>query len=401
MPLFEVTASFAAPVVPVDLPGIAENPQNPSKPPLEEERGASRLPVIQKELRAALRAKVIDGLDALRALAITLVLIDHFRIVHAPTGSMGVMIFFVLSGFLISSILLKEYRKSGTISLRNFYRRRAFRIFPTFYLCWILTTVVELLAHQYYWKTSVVSFFYMMDYGRALAPTSLQPYLHLWISWSLAIEEKFYLLWPLLLLVLLKRRTGPAVTLTFIILGQWIYRAILYLGFHVNWFYCYSTFDMRADALLIGCLLAILLEQEKTARPFSWWLRQKWLSALPVVALTLLLVLPVVNRPLSLFLWSVEPLIIAILLVQFVYWGAGAPAIWGSAPIRFLARISYALYLYHPLATQIVFLFHIPHLGYSSAVLLLLMSVASYYWIERPFMRMRENKRPGVLRAAN
>ena len=143
------------------------------------------LQAIDQELGQVLNTKVISGLDALRALAVTLVLIDHFRLVdhifgvRRELGSLGVMIFFVLSGFLITSMLLKEHRRTGDISLTNFYRRRAYRIFPTFYCCWVLTTVVECLAHQFYWKTAVVSFFYFMDYGRGLAPENMQPYLHM------------------------------------------------------------------------------------------------------------------------------------------------------------------------------------------------------------------------------
>src|ERR1700728_1791681 len=125
------------------------------------------LQAIDQELGKALNTKVISGLDALRALAVSLVLIDHFDLTEhllggrRGLGSLGVTIFFVLSGFLITSMLLKEHRKTGGISLTNFYRRRAYRIFPTFYCCWILTTVVECLAHQFHWKTAAISFFYL------------------------------------------------------------------------------------------------------------------------------------------------------------------------------------------------------------------------------------------------
>ncbi len=373
------------------LPILAERwrrtRSNPSKPQVDAD---AHLAMINEELAGALKRKVINGLDALRALAIILVLIEHFRLVKAPSGSLGVMIFFVLSGFLITSILLREHRSSGSISLSNFYRRRVFRIFPNFYVCWILTTIVEYFAHRFYWKTSIVSFFYMMDYGRALYSERMQPYLHLWISWSLAVEEKFYLLWPLLLLLLLKKRSTMIRTMCFIILGQWTYRAILYLGFHVRWMYCYSTFDMRADALLAGCLLAIVVEDDLTRRICCQVLRWQSLSAIPALALALMVAFPPKNPPLYLFFWSIQPLIIAVWLLQFVYWGSKSWIICGSPIVRFTARISYSLYLYHPLASQIIYQLRWPHLGYSAAVLTLLMSTLAYYGVERPFMRMRD-----------
>jgi peptidoglycan/LPS O-acetylase OafA/YrhL len=358
---------------------------------------AAPLPVDQ-QLRNILAGKVISGLDAVRALAISLVLIDHFRLFDVllhrrlPTGSMGVMIFFVLSGFLITSMLLKEYRKTGSISLGDFYRRRAFRIFPTFYVCWILTATIDLLARTFYWRSSIVSFFYLMDYGRGLSSNSSIDLLNMGISWSLAIEEKFYLLWPLLLLTLLRKRTTAVRALSLIIAGQWIYRAILYLGLHVSWNYFYNTFDMRVDALLIGCLLAMLLAEEKTRVLFTVFLRRQWLAAIPALALVVIVLVPVDARFPALLLWMAQPLIIAIFMVQFIYWGAKSWTFSSAWIVRFVAHISYALYLYHPLGGKIAYVLHIPHLGASAAVLAITLSVLSYYCIERPFMKMRDNK---------
>jgi peptidoglycan/LPS O-acetylase OafA/YrhL len=352
---------------------------------------------IDDELRAVLNAKVISGLDALRALAVSLVLIDHFRLtnylfgIHPELGSLGVMIFFVLSGFLISGMLLKEYRATGGISLTNFYRRRAYRIFPAFYCCWFLTTLVECLAHQFHWKTAVVSFFYFMDYGRALAPESIQPYLHMWISWSLAVEEKFYLLWPLFLLFLLKRPRAIRI-MVFFILGQWAYRAALYLAFHVSWGYLYHAFDMRVDALLVGCLLAILVERDGTRLLLCPLLRRQWLSLLAPLALISVVLAPPSSKALWLLIWSIQPLLVAVMLLQAVYWGAKNWRICRGAAARTTAHLSYGLYLYHPLASKIVYVLRMRHLGWYPAVLTLLMATVSYSLVERPFMRLRDRR---------
>jgi peptidoglycan/LPS O-acetylase OafA/YrhL len=358
---------------------------------------APSLQTIDQELDRILHTKVISGLDAVRAVAVSLVLLDHFMVVehllglHFALGSLGVMIFFVLSGFLITSMLLKEYRRTGGISFSNFYRRRAYRIFPTFYCCWILTTVIEYLAHQLDWKMAAASFFYYMDYWRAFGPTDTHS--NMFISWSLAVEEKFYLLWPLLLLFLLRKQRILIRCLSAVILGQWVYRAILYLVFHVRWGYVYYPFEMRVDALLDGCLLAVLLHRESTRLLCCRLLTRQWLSLLPPLALVLLAIAPPSNKPVFLLFWSIQPVVVGVMLLQAVYWGAKSWTISSSAVVRVTANLSYALYLYHPLAGKIVYLLHIPHVGYATVLLTLTMSSASYYLIETPFMRMRDRHR--------
>ncbi len=360
---------------------------------------AVRLRATDEELGRILHGKVISGLDGLRVLAVGLVLIDHFLILdhiygthpdtHARTGSLGVMVFFVLSGFLITWMLLKEYRKTDAISLSSFYRRRAYRIFPTFYCCWILTTLVYVLVHQNNWKTAALSFFYFMDYGRAFAPENVQPWMQMWITWSLAIEEKFYLLWPLLLLFLLKR-PSIARNVVAVILGQWTYRAVLFLVVKVSPSYFYSTFDMRADALLIGCLVAILLEKERTRLFCCHLLRSQWWALLAPFALLVMLLVPAEGRVATLLAFSAQPVLIAVMLLHAVYWGEKSWTVCRTAPVRLAAHLSYALYLYHPLAGKITKELNMPHLGLSAFALTLMLSIASYYLIERPFMRMRD-----------
>ena len=364
----------------------------------------STLRVIDHELTEILHAKVISGLDALRALAVALVLADHYLIMdhlfgtHPNLGWLGVMIFFVLSGFLITSILLREHEATGSISLRDFYRRRAFRIFPAFYCCWMLTTVVALTFHEFYWRGALTSFFYMMDYGRAFHAGEL-PYLHMWISWSLAIEEKFYLLWPLLLILLLRKRSTMLRTMVLIILGLWTYRAILYLGLGVRWNYVYCAFDMRADALLAGCLLAVMVGNSKTRLVCCRLLQRQWLSVLPPLALACIVLFPPANRALFLLLWSLQPLIIAAMLLQTAYWGARSWAFCRSRIVRVVALLSYSLYLYHPLGSQIAYFLHLRHNGLVSALLVPVMAVASYSLVEKPFMRMRDHYSPHRVKA--
>jgi peptidoglycan/LPS O-acetylase OafA/YrhL len=348
---------------------------------------------IYENLRAALNSPVIAGVDVTRALAILLVLSFHWRLLPV-SGPMGVMIFFVLSGFLITSMLLREHRKTGTISLRTFYLRRAFRIFPTFYVCWGITGVL------YWWLGMTASggeyaasFFYVEDYFRALHP-HLQTSSPMWISWSLSIEEQFYLLLPAMLLLVAKRQRRLIAGITAIILAVWINRAVLIFGFGFTWIYLYNAFDTRVDALMVGSLLAVLVRSRETSAYLLWSLRSRWLVCIPVLLLGAMSTAEFRNffsSRQALIVYMLEPIVIAFMLLQFIFWGNTVWSFFHNSVIRFIARISYALYLYHIPVFMIVVHFH--HGKRSAIPLTFGVSTASYFLIERPFMRLRDRGR--------
>src|ERR1700728_1401265 len=160
------------------------------------------------------KARSIPSLDGLRAISILLVVVAHSsenfsRWIKLPLGTyllfghLGVSVFFVISGFLITSLLLKEWNATGTVGLKRFYVRRAFRIFPPFYL-YLGIILVLVLAGVFH--TSLRAFFfaaiYCTDYY--LGPGSW--FVGLQHIWSLSVEEQFYLLWPAALLLLGKRK---------------------------------------------------------------------------------------------------------------------------------------------------------------------------------------------------
>ncbi|MGC2321688.1 MAG: acyltransferase [Terriglobales bacterium] len=149
---------------------------------------------VSIDLLPKLRSSRIPALDGMRALAVFLVILYHFSFDWAP-ASLGVLGFFVLSGFLITWLLLKENDKTGTISLSGFYKRRSLRIFPAFYAyCggWLL--LLLLTGHKVVWAEVISAFCYISNYYQAFFHPADSFVTH---TWSLAIEEQFYLLWPL------------------------------------------------------------------------------------------------------------------------------------------------------------------------------------------------------------
>jgi peptidoglycan/LPS O-acetylase OafA/YrhL len=219
------------------------------------------------------------ALDGLRAVAVLAVIIYHFGLL--PGGYLGVDLFFVLSGFLITSLLIREWdSRRGHISFRDFYRRRVLRLFPALG-CVIAVTValtgfLELSRppsnRQYVAGTLeglplVVTF--AGNWARALDPaSSLGSLGMLGHTWSLAIEEQFYLLWPALFVLLMHRRFSRgvmALSLALIALAEMVYRvAVAFAGYGSNRIY-YGT-DTHSDGLLIGCAIAFWLASNRSTR---------------------------------------------------------------------------------------------------------------------------------------
>ncbi|MGN6131243.1 MAG: acyltransferase family protein, partial [Nocardioidaceae bacterium] len=210
-----------------------------------------------------------DSLQQWRTISVLLVLAYHMQdpLWGALRGYIGVAIFFVISGFLITTLLLREEADRGVASLRGFYIRRAFRILPLYYLALLLFAVPILVAGL---GGQVADFkralpFYL-TYQNDL--TGSAPFGH---SWSLAIEEKFYLLWPaaILLLPLVRRQR---LTACLVLLAASC--AAPLLG---------STYPARYGPILAGCAVALVLHDERGYR------LTRSLRTLPVTVLALLL----------------------------------------------------------------------------------------------------------------
>src|ERR1700730_15385771 len=204
--------------------------------------------------------RYLPALDGLRAIAVMLVFLFHTG--HAAGGWVGVDIFFVLSGYLITSILLTEHERTGVINLLRFYGRRACRLLPALIIVIGVAVVIAFCLQNKVRDIeidAVAALFYVLDYRYALMVnlTHATDLAHLW---SLSIEEQFYFLWPLTLIILLEtgtRRMAFRMTLILILVVA-ARRVFIFANRADPSFRIYFAFDTRVDELLIGCSLAHL-----------------------------------------------------------------------------------------------------------------------------------------------
>jgi peptidoglycan/LPS O-acetylase OafA/YrhL len=379
-----------APVVVADGNGFDDAVRPPR---LVSETSRAALSALPLRLHEGLAQSHLPALDGLRMVAALLVVLYHFDS-RIEVGGHGVLSFFVLSGFLITWLLLKEDERYGTVSLRLFYMRRALRIFPAFYAFWLAWTAgLMILDRRIVWGEALSAFAYVSNYYHAILGDPNTGYSH---TWSLAIEEQFYLLWPVSFLALRRYPRRLAVTLAMTIVGVWLYRLILEFGINVWQGYIYAAFDTRADHLLIGCLLAVVLRRGGLPRV---WARlctpMMSLVVLGLLATSILLfhVFGPVYRNVVGFV--VDPLLVAILIPQVI---ALRDSIWWRwlnwRWVRYFGTISYSTYLYQQVVIDPVrkaFGAYPPvvQLVVTMAAIIVTAS-ASYFLVERPFLRLKD-----------
>jgi peptidoglycan/LPS O-acetylase OafA/YrhL len=361
----------------------------------------------------------IPGLDGVRGVAILLVFVYHAvrllpyaqgpeLVVHrlADIGWVGVDLFFVLSGFLITGVLIDAKGIDGYFRL--FYARRVLRIMPLYVICVAaLVWVVPLVSlagpehsvasvQTWYWTYSVNLLIARWGFG-VVASNSV----HLW---SLALEEQFYALWPLLVFVLNQR--GLIRASAWLVIATVALRTALVL-YGASWTAIYVLLPTRMDTLAVGALLAGLARE-----PDAWRRIQRWVAPAAVAA-TMVLVVLFVRESLirSGLLTEIAGYpALAVLSGVAVVSAAAAPAgsvsarIWENGMLRFFGRYSYGLYVWHPLVIRAVrHVFparalapiggsHLPsYVLFGGAALLATVGVARVSWvmIEEPFLRMK------------
>jgi peptidoglycan/LPS O-acetylase OafA/YrhL len=369
----------------------------------------------------------LPALDGLRALAVSAVVLYHAGVTWARGGLLGVDVFFVLSGYLITGLLLSEKRRTGTISLRNFWIRRARRLLPALLLVLLVVVVVWRLTAPPaslpgVRSDALATLFYSANWHFAAAGQGYfasfadpSPLLHMW---SLGVEEQFYLFWPLVVVAVLgwhiARRHGAQRLFVVTIAGS-IASAGLMAGLAlnmsggsgdgtINWIY-YGT-ATRIQALLIGAALVAgmhLAGRDLLGRQWRGAARSGvpelppvWRGALTGAGIaTMAVLLVVLSRVdgLSTWLYRGGFLLVAVLVTVSLASVVLVPTspltrVLSLAPVVWLGRISYGVYLWHwPIDLYV----DGNRTGLSGTALLLVrlavtlvVSAASYYLVEKP-----------------
>jgi peptidoglycan/LPS O-acetylase OafA/YrhL len=327
------------------------------------------------------RLGYVAALDGVRALAIILVLGRH-AFGFPSGGFLGVDLFFVLSGFLITSLLLEEHAATGRVSLRRFYVRRARRLLPALLVLLAVYVAVASALGEHPLVPALEGLFYCANIAAAIAWHST-PVAHLW---SLAAEEQFYLVWPpLLVLALRRRRRLLAPLLILLLVALAVYRAELAVhgvsGIRLD----YGP-DTRADGILVGCLFAVWHANGAA------WLRSASRAVLLWGSGCVAFWVFTLN-PGSLILHEVLLPLIAVYFAALVYTATTASAlaaVLAARPLTYLGEISYSLYLWHiPILYIVIGTQLKPDALWSPAAVAASVAAAaiSTRFVERPFRR--------------
>jgi peptidoglycan/LPS O-acetylase OafA/YrhL/2-polyprenyl-3-methyl-5-hydroxy-6-metoxy-1,4-benzoquinol methylase len=341
------------------------------------------------DLRMVGARRRLPALDGLRAVGVLMVMAYHSGY-DTPAG-LALTGFFVMSGFLITWLLRNEQRATGTISLRRFYVRRVLRIFPAYYACIALSLVtLTLLGRAPTPEVVTSAVAYLMNYYNAFHHHPDVPFSHFW---SLAVEEQFYLLWPMFLVVFLGRRRPQTIALALasiiVVVMEW--RTFVFVSTY-NTAYTYNAFDTRFDSLAVGCLLAICVEGQRFRRIVTAATSSAWYPFIPIALLL------ASQRGEGTYRYSVgltfDSLLLGLFIVQVMALHKTRMWRWLQYPtVRYVGLISYPMYLWHlwgiGVGNKATFL---PSGGrfVISVLVTVVAGAVSYHVIERPFLRLKK-----------
>lgn len=335
----------------------------------------------------------LQALDGLRAVSIAFVFMSHIGFGHLFPGGLGVTIFFFISGFIISKLMLAEWDASGSVSIRNFYVRRIFRLTPALLVFVFISLVLMSVAgDSWRWEEVASVFFYFANYYGIYSSFSgeliKQP---LAITWSLAVEEHFYFIFPFLFMgfVSLPKRFLGLIAAILLAMLAWRVYLVLAIGLdNLPHYRIYTATDTRADSILYGVALSLVFARyAELVRQLSRW-RVFFLGAF-----LLLLTLAIRNEEFRESLrYSLQGIALFCMFPTLVYGKNRLSSFLQWPVVVYVGRVSYSMYLYHWLVTHSVAHFlpglaTLPRIALIT-VLSLLSAHLSYRYIEQTFQNL-------------
>lgn len=322
----------------------------------------------------------MPALDGIRAVAVLMVFAHHVFPWYEVPGGLGVDVFFVISGWLITRILLKEYDKNGKIKLGKFYAKRALRLYPPL-LITVLTFLVLWFTQGQPFTEIVKSSVWSLTYLTNIAITAeWSQVLHLAHTWSLAMEEQFYLIWPLVLILMLTLKISRAWMVTLLGIGT----AISFASWVLLPDQPFNPVS-RAGAMLVGCAVAILVEKKPWQNtPLAY------AAAIAVVALVAVQMFADINYTFT--MWAVIALT-PLVILHAAFGESFLTRLLSTRWLVYIGVISYEIYLWHyPIfrAVRDTGDFTGAQVGLITLILTLGASALSHMILQKPIARIRD-----------
>ncbi|MHC5823381.1 MAG: acyltransferase family protein [Nostoc sp.] len=294
----------------------------------------------------------IPSIDGIRTVAFLTVFLAHAKVASLFPGGFGVTVFFFLSGYLITTLLRREYDRYETIDFKLFYLKRILRIWPLFYLVLGLATaltVFGLLQGEIHLSAFLAQCLHYTNYYTIFNPTGTTP--GSGVYWSLAVEEHFYLLFPLLYITLRKLRVSPHRQMLIfwgLCLAVLVWRCILVYGFQAPELRIFCSTDTRIDSILFGCALAVnnnpMLDTQQDYSNKLW--KYFFLPAgIILILFSCLSRSPEFRQTIRYTIQGIALYPVFITAIRFPSWGLFA--VLNLKWMRFLGALSYSLYLVH------------------------------------------------------
>ena len=358
----------------------------------------------------------VVGLDGVRGVAVLLVFISHFHWILSPdpfltkvtpwhfinrtfeAGFMGVDIFFVLSGFLITSLLMKDRSTNQKNLFKRFYRRRALRLLPALYALLIADFFVsrwENFPGDIQWRTTWHAILFLNNWNIVNNFGEAQNDLgHLW---SLGIEEQFYLIWPLTIWLLAKLKIPSKMMIPLILFASlvvMVHRTSLWND-GTSWIILYIRTDTRLDSLLIGAMFAYVYRHFQVP--------SKILNSVATLSfLGLVYIKYVLDKSPFIFEmgWTIIALLAGFIILSVAEGAFFIQKVFTWRPLTMIGKVSYGLYLWH----MPIFLLFGRHVTSGSRPLRLLIAIIlacvvtslSWFFIEKPFLNLKDPRHENV-----